>query len=63
MTEEEYKDQVQRVADILQQTVAEPGRQSDMLLDVLAGFFEEVSNLTRSTSLGIPPQVREHSGG
>lgn len=59
MTEEEYREQVERVADILQQTVAKPNQQSDTLLDVLAGFFEEVSNVTTSTGLRIPPQVRE----
>lgn len=34
------------VADALRITVAEPTQQSDMLLSVLASFFEEVANVS-----------------
>ena len=34
------------VADVLRLTVTEPTQQSDMLLNVLAGFFEEVANVS-----------------
>lgn len=58
VVEEEYQEQVKQVADILQRTVLEPDQQSDTLLDVLASFFEGVANVTTSTILGIPSQVR-----
>jgi hypothetical protein len=58
VSEGEYEEQVDRVTNILQQTVGVPDQQSDTLLDALADFFEEVANVTTSTSQSIPAQVR-----
>ena len=39
------------VTEVLQQTVSEPEQQSNMLLDVLATFFEEVAEVASNTSI------------
>lgn len=60
VSEAEYEQQVQRVSGILQRTTEEPMQQSDALLDILAGFFEEVANTAATTTAPIPAEVREY---
>lgn len=55
MSEEHYEEQVDVIADALQETVIDQTQQSDLVLDNLATFFTEVANV--STDLNISSQV------